>query len=389
MKKICTLVLFALLCGIVVLRAQNGSEVASNEALQAKVDELQQRLDKLEKRQQTKEKVKEVFAKYLKFSGYIQAAYDFKEEDGTTATSTFHLRRARMSLTGTAYDNKKGGLADYRLQIDLVRQPVIVDLWIRYQPVHQIGLKVGQMKLPISIENTDYASTKLEFINYSLPVQRLARLGSGDMTGISATGRDLGAMLYGGFIQRDGFSILNYEVGVFNGAGINVKDNNKSKDIAARFTIQPLKLLKIAGYYHYGEADVTSLLDKYPGINPADGANLKYVTCHRWGGGVNYSNDYLFARSEYLGGKTGELCSEGVYALVGYKFCKKWTVGVRGEYFDENTKVAGCQSNYSVALSYHPWKYMRVQAEYTFQHYHNLPGSKNANCLYLMLTGLF
>lgn len=49
----------------------------------------------------------------------------------------------------------------------------------------------------------------------------------------------MGAQLFGGFFKRDGYSILNYNFGVFNGEGLNVKDKNKSKDIVARLTVKP------------------------------------------------------------------------------------------------------------------------------------------------------
>lgn len=386
MKRFYTLILFAALL-VGSASAQTAAEnKEQTESLQAQIEQMQKQIDKLEKREKTKAKVKEVFSKYIKISGYIQAGYDYKDEG--SGTSTFHLRRARFTINGTAWENKKGGVADYRLQVDFARSPVIVDLWARYQPVYEWGIKAGQFKLPISIENTDYNATKLEFINYAMPVQRLARLGSGDMTGISSTGRDIGVQMQGGFIRRKGFSIINYEVGIFNGAGINTKDNNKTKDVAARLTIQPLKLLKIAGYYQYGEGDATSLQNKYPGI-VTDHTALKYVSYSRYGGGADYNNDFLFARAEYIGGKTGDLCSEGAYAQVGYKFLKKCTAGVRFDYFDENTHGAGYQFNYSVALSYRPWKYLRLQAEYTYQQYCKMPGATNGNCLYLMVTGMF
>lgn len=353
---------------------------------QAKIDSLQNRVAALEKRSAVWDKLKPVF----KLSGYIQAGYDYLWNEDGTSTSTLHLRRARMTMQGDLYKGQKGAKASYRLQIDFCRQPVIVDLWAKYQPVNQFGVQVGQFKVPVSIENTDYNATKLEFVNYAQVVQRLARLGSGDMTGISSTGRDIGLQLAGGFIKRDGYSIINYEVGVFNGAGINVKDNNKSKDIAARLSIQPLKLLKIAGYCLFGEADATTLSTKYPAIvDGLNGYNAKYISYSRYGGGADYNNDFLFARAEYIGGKTGNLTSQGAYVQVGYKFLKKCTVGVRYDYFDENTAADGDQTNYSVALSYRPWKHFRLQAEYTRQQYRNLPNSKNGNCLYFMATALF
>ena len=364
------------LCTLGVVAAQNTTE--------ADVEALQQRVEKLEKRAKVWDKLKPAF----KLSGYIQAGYDYLWNEDGTKTSTFHLRRARMSLQGDIFKGKNGAKASYRIQIDLCKELSIMDLWAKYQPVNQFGVQVGQFKLPVSIENTDYNATKLEFVNYAQVVQRLARLGSGDMTGISSTGRDMGVQLFGGFIKKDGFSIINYEVGVFNGAGINAKDNNKSKDVAARLTIQPAKKLKIAGYYHWGEADATTLATKYPAIINGWN-NTKYVAYSRYGGGVDYNNKFLYARSEYIGGKTGDLTSEGAYVQVGYKFLGKCAVGVRFDYFDEDVNVEGNQINYSAAISYRPWKYLRVQAEYTLQQYRKMGNKPNGNCLYFMVTALF
>lgn len=373
MKKIVLSILG--LCTVGIVAAQSVDA-------QTQIDSLNNRIAKLEKRSAVWDKLKPAF----KFSGYIQAGYDYLWDDEATTTSTFHLRRARVSLQGDIYKGAKGAKASYRLQLDFCRTPTVVDLWMKYQPINAFGIQVGQFKLPISIENTDYNAVKLEFINYAQVVQRLARLGSSDMTGIGSTGRDIGAMLYGGFIKKDGFSVINYEVGVFNGAGINTKDNNKSKDIAARMTIQPLKRLKIAGYYQYGEGNITSaLVKKYAGIGKT-GANVAYS---RYGGGADFSNDFLFARAEYIGGKTGDLLSQGAYAQVGYKFLQKCSAGVRLDYFDEDTKASGHQINYVAALSYYPFKFLRLQAEYARQQYYNLQGSKNGNCIYLMATAIF
>ena len=353
---------------------------------QAQIDSLNLRIAKLEKRSQVWDKLKPA----LKVSGYIQAGYDYLwNEDGTT-TSTFHLRRARISLQGDIYKGAKGAKASYRLQIDLCKELPIMDLWVKYQPINQFGVQFGQFKVPVSIENTDYNPTKLEFINYANTVQRLVRMSSSDLQGINSSGRDIGAMLYGGFIKKDGFSIINYEVGVFNGSGINTKDKNKSKDIAARLTIQPLQKLKIAAYYMGGETDASSLIEKYPTmVVDNSGVNTKYLGYNRYGGGFDFNNKHIFARSEYIGGKTGAMRSEGVYAQVGYKFLNKCSVGVRFDYFDENKADNGNQMNYSVAASYHPWKYLRLQAEYTRQTYNHIVGSKNSNGLYLMVSAIF
>lgn len=353
---------------------------------QAQIDSLNLRIAKLEKRSQVWDKLKPAF----KVSGYIQAGYDYLwNEDGTT-TSTFHLRRARISLQGDIYKGAKGAKASYRLQIDLCKELPIMDLWVKYQPINQFGVQFGQFKVPVSIENTDYNALQLEFINYANTVQRMVRMSSNDLQGINSSGRDIGAMLYGGFIKKDGYNIINYEVGVFNGSGINTKDKNKSKDIAARLTIQPLQKLKIAAYYMGGETDASSLIEKYPTmVVDNSGVNTKYLGYNRYGGGFDFNNKHIFARSEYIGGHTGVMHSEGVYAQVGYKFLNKCSVGVRFDYFDENKADDGNQMNYSVAASYHPWKHLRLQAEYTRQTYNHIVGSKNSNGLYLMVSAIF
>ena len=154
--------------------------------------------------------------------------------------TTFYLRRARVSLSGDAAKEK----IDYRLQVDMAGSPKVCDLYFRYKPLNQLNIQLGQYKLPFSLENELYGPTKFEFIEYSYLTTYLVR-NDKKYDGISATGRDMGVQLYGSFLARDGYSILNYNIGVFNGAGINAKDNNSSKDFIARLIVKPIKGLSI------------------------------------------------------------------------------------------------------------------------------------------------
>ena len=153
----------------IVLLITLGVVKAQTSDIQAETDALNERIAKLEKRSEVGDKLKPAF----QISGYLQAGYDllWNDNDATT-TSSFHLRRARMTLKGDIY-NGKAGKADYRIQVDLCKSPVIMDLWVNYQPVNEFGAKIGQFKLPISIENTDYAATRIEFISYANTVQRM------------------------------------------------------------------------------------------------------------------------------------------------------------------------------------------------------------------------
>ena len=314
---------------------------------------------------------------HLSISGFLQASYNLETSDAQTANSTFRIRRARVSFAGSIFELEKWGVADYRLQVDFASSPQIVDAWVRYRPLEQLGVQVGQFKVPLSIENSEYAPLQLEFIDYSLVVQRLVRMSSNDVTGISSAGRDCGAQLYGSFIKREGFHILNYNVAVFNGNGINKADNNDSKDFVGRVMVNPLRGLTIAGYYQYGEGNI--------------GAD-KHISYQRYGGGVAYEGSHAFARGEYIGGVTGSLHSEGAYASVGWKFytpkAGRGLVGVRFDYFDENTHTSAREFNYTIGVAYKPWKYLRLQLDYALKHYPHQQRSLSHN-LMAMVSGIF
>lgn len=314
---------------------------------------------------------------HLNISGYVQASYNLEIADTYTATSTFRIRRARLSFAGDIVRSDKFGVADYRLQVDFASSPQIVDAWVRYRPFRELGVQVGQFKIPLSIENSEYAPLQLEFIDYSLVVQRLVRMSGDDVAGISATGRDCGVQLYGGFIPKEGFNMLNYNLAVFNGNGINKSDNNRSKDVVGRVMVNPLRDLTIAGYYQYGEGNF---------------GESRYVRYQRYGGGVAYEGKHAFARAEYIAGITGSTSSDGAYASAGWKFTTERSgsgfVGARFDYFDDNIHTSQREFNYTIGAAYKPWQYLRLQFNYVIKQYqnHNRPLSHN---LMVMVSGIF
>ena len=133
-------------------------------------------------------------------------------------------------------------------------------MWLRYQPCKEFGVQFGQFKNPITFE-ASISPSKYDFIDFSYVVQNLAKMGSGDVAGLNVTARDAGFMLLGGFVHRDGYSIINYHLGVVNGNGINEKDNNKSKDVFGKLTFKTSKDMALAAYYQWGEANLASLAD--------------------------------------------------------------------------------------------------------------------------------
>lgn len=311
-------------------------------------------------------------------SGFLQAGYTYTDAN----TSTFLLRRARLVLQGDLYKGDAGKF-DYKLQVELTGTPKILDLFFRYRLNDEFGIKLGQYKSPLSIENSEYNPAKLEFINYSLVVQRLARMSGTDLSGYNQNGRDLGLEFVGSAFKQDGYSLLNYELAIFNGNKLNTNDDNQSKDIVGRLIVKATKELSFAGYYQWGEGVLPEYVDslhKYV-AQTAD----SYVPLQRYGGGIAYKADNAFARAEYIGGKIDDAKAGGFYIAGGYEIAKHLMLTARYDYFSDNTddKDYNVEQDYTVGLNYNPWKPVDFKLNYT---HHNYNSKTDLNGLYLMAT---
>ena len=405
MKRL-SIIICALLFAGASLSAQESTKSSSTESIEA-------RLAKIEKRNATLDKLRQ----YFKISGFIQGEYDWTDDrEGhlSTGMSSFYLRRLRFTITGDLYNGKAGKL-DYRVYFDLARatqgkisnikeiKSPLLDMWMRYQPCKEFGIQFGQFKNPVTFE-ASISPSKYDFIDFSYAVQNLAKMGSNDVVGLNVTARDIGFMLLGGFVHRENYSVINYHVGVVNGSGINEKDNNKSKDVFGRITINPTRDLALAAYYQWGEANLSHFsAEKYAEYGWT--GSSKYVPMHRWGGGFNYDGKKAFARGEYIAGLTGKLASEGVYVEAGKRFHLPknagmlWAGGMVDyfcrncfDYIHRDTKNAAIDMRYSVCVGYTPFKYLRVQLAYGLEHRINYAFANSrpfGNSVKLMVTGAF
>lgn len=300
-----------------------------------------------------------------KISGYIQTGYEWSNE-----ASSFFIKRARIALSDDIANK-----FDYRLQLELAGKPKIVDAYVNYKPFAGLQIKIGQYKVPFSIESTDYAAPRSELIEHPMAVRYLT--GLNDVCGLSSSGRDLGAMLHGGFFERDGYHVLNYDLGVFNGEGINNRDRNKSKDIAARIVLKPLPGLLVSGYYYRGEY------------------GEQYLERERYGFGVCYDRGAVVVRGEWIGGTTGivdskeTFQSDGWYAVAGWRASKKWMLVGRYETFWSSlggTCSGERQINYTGGMQWQPVKALRCQLNYTYEQQYQ---AEDRNVVACLLTALF
>lgn len=310
----------ASMCPLSAMAAENDSDVKPN---------VEQRVSKLEK----------VLDKMPTVSGFVNMRYEYKDN-----ANGFDIRRARLDFKGTLV--KK---LDYRLQIELANSPKILDAFIHYKFLSEIGIQAGEFKIPFSIENS-YGPTDLETIDNSMAVTYLCNYS--DLSGISANGRDVGVCLKGGVFKHNDFNYLTYAVGLFNGNGINVKDNNKSKDFSGTLTFRPVRDISIWGSYYNG----------------CYGKEGDSHSRERAGGGLEWKDKKSVFRSEYIYGNTGGQKSEGVYALAGYYVHSKVQVLLKYDYFQQNKSVTDTRENdYLVGLNYSPLKCLKLQANYVYK----------------------
>ncbi len=361
------------------LAQEQAAATPSTEELQAQIAALQGQVESLEKRATAWDKIK----KAVNVGGYVQAVYQWNQ-DGRTfyegvgvkkGNSTFYIHRAILYLTGDIY-NGRAGKADARLLVDFAGTPRVLDLHVRYSPVREFGAQIGQFFIPFSIESQSSSSTKLEFINYATVISRLALMGE-DVSGLKVSGRQLGAQIFGGFFHKEGYDILEYNLGVFNGSAINAKDANKSKDIVARLMVHPVKGLSIAGSYWWGE-----------GCYAAVAPNLQHTRLNRYAASVAYDHPSFFVRGEYIGSRIGTLRSEGAYIAGGYNFLHNAMVAARMDYFAQDRHSGQHELAYTLGVNWMPLKHLRLQLNYTLEQYRNM-GLKLCNSVNFMVTGIF
>ena len=366
---------FTLLCLLAILsgQAQTQSDAQPAPASQSPdattLAELSTKVEALERKSSTWDKIA---AHLPRVSGYIQLRYQWDDAN----ESSFSVRRARLDF--------KGDIApklDYRLQVEFASKVQIVDAFIQYKPFRQLNLKAGQYKVPFSIENTEYVPLKFEFIEYPMALRKL--MGFSEVIGgetLSATGRDMGLTLYGGFGKRDGRNLISYDLGVFNGSGINTADNNRSKDVVGRLSVHPAKGLTISGSYYWGEY------------------GKAYLQRQRYAAGICYDHGPVVVRSEWVGGTTGiaatdnapanHLHSDGWYAMLGWRALRSLMPVARYEsfYADSDRRASTRQTNYTAGLLWQPLKQLRCQLNYTYEDY---AAAKHKNVVSVMLTGIF
>lgn len=219
----------------------------------------------------------------IKPSGYVQLLSTTQ----SVGVDGLSLRRTRLALSGAAAPNLK-----FKIEVEALKSPAVVDAQIDWTPAAAAGLRFGQFKVPFGLENLT-PTPSLDLIN-------LAPSVSGLVPGldIGSYGRDIGLVFTG---QA---SIFEYFVGVFNGAGVNKADTNGQKDLAARLVMRPLSGLSFGASLYDGRYSAAA--GAAPVVRDRTGFDAAWVT------------PAVSLKAELIRARDGERRRQGWYAQGGW-----------------------------------------------------------------------
>ncbi|MCD8166634.1 MAG: hypothetical protein LUE93_11285 [Bacteroides sp.] len=170
----------------------------------------------------------------VRFSGYGQVVYYYSDEKGVNASNSFDIKRLMFTA-----DARLTGKWNVFFLYDFGARSKMNEYWTEYAFLPGLKVRVGQFKVPITIENLLPPST-LQIINGAQSVNYISGFDSSDDLYGGSGGRDMGIMLSGDLISFQDRKLLSYKVGLYNGQGINVADKNSHKDLAAWIMVHPL-----------------------------------------------------------------------------------------------------------------------------------------------------
>ena len=366
MKKRLFAMLTCALTTIAGANAENHEELSAD----GQLTEANRLLTEADKEQTEADKEKSTvqlpqWVRNIKFSGYAMLQYQGQDKEGGKENA-FNVRLVRAILDG------KIGDFDWRIQgqgslgtgpgtstmhlIDLYAE------WVRYK---EFRVKVGQFKRAISFENPTNPITQ-GWYAYALAINALT--GLGDRTGEkSSGGRDIGIQVQGDlFPNASGRRILHYQLGVYNGEGINTKDKDNKKDIIGGLWVMPVKGLRIGAFGWTGtrgQLEMTRL----------DGTTttIQSARKNRYAISAEYDKDEYTFRAEYLhsqglgsqevmGDKADGWYVFGIVPVIKSKLHAK----ARYNCYRDSKEWSRAKTMYEVGVNYFFTKNLQINLEY-------------------------
>ena len=309
------------------------------------------------------------WVKNIKFSGYGMLQYQGEDKEGSHS-NTFNLRLARFILDG------KIGDFDWRAQIQGTNvkgpgEPTVqlVDLYAEWRKYPEFKVRAGQFKRAFTFENPTHPITQ-GWYSYAQVINNLS--GFGDRTGEkSSGGRDIGIQVSGDlFPNAEGRRLLHYQIGVYNGEGINQKDKDNKKDFIGGLWVMPIQGVRIGAFGWTGtRGELSGTYTDENGVKQS--LTIQSARKNRYCLSAEYDKDEYTFRTEYihsqglgsnldLGDKADGWYVFGIVPVVKSKLHAK----ARYQCYRDNKEWDRAKSMYEIGFNYFFTKNLQVNFEY-------------------------
>lgn len=329
--------------------------------------------------------------KMFKISGYAMTQYQYSGQEGAKSNS-FNIRLGRVIVDAKPH---KDWAARVQFQYngntsDLSSSLKIVDVYAEWQKYEFFRVKGGQFKRAFTFENPMNPIDQ-GFMAYAQNITKLA--GFSDRDGASSSnGRDIGVQIQGDFLKNgNNRNLLHYQIGVYNGQGINQKDVDQQKDIIGGVWVMPVKGMRIGVF---GMEGSYSRKDK--------DKNVVKLPQHRYAISAEYKVNDWTVRSEYIH-STGKAFdktenskddrenvtikeigskADGVYALCIAPIVKhKLYAKARYDLYRQSADWSSAKTFYEVGANYIISKNLQFNMEYAYVNDRALSGKHNYSML--------
>jgi hypothetical protein len=174
---------------------------------------------------------------------------------------------------------------------------MLVDLYTEWAKYKEFRVRAGQFKRAFTFENPTHPITQ-GWYSYAMVINNLS--GFGDRTGEKASGgRDIGLQIQGDlFPNSNGRRLLHYQVGVYNGEGINTKDKDNKKDIIGGLWVMPFDGVRIGAFGWTGTRGDMTWTEVDENGNAQD--YIGSIRKNRYAISAEYDKDEWTFRAEYL-----------------------------------------------------------------------------------------
>lgn len=367
MKKLLFFTAISLFVGTAQIKADDLFAAPINKkidfALSTTVYPLESTAKTLETKAETSSLNLDIGLSRLRLFGYGQMWYDYKRVNKQNSNGG---EVKRIILMADAQITKN---LSFFLMYDAALSE-LHEYYAQYTFKPWLQVRVGQFKQPFTLESL-YSPTFMSTILYDPSVLYLAGIAGDPLMGNNVA-RDMGVMLTGDFWKnKQGRFLMNYSLGVFNGPGMNQKENNSQKDIIGMLKYMPCKNLLIEGSFLVGtgRAQAASV---YGSINKGEDYSR-----HRWNVGVEATLAPFYLRGEYIQGCDGGIHSRGGYVNLLFTPVKNFDIVLNWDYLDKNTRLGKKaqkefggwtteQHTYTAGVQYWIYKRCRLSGHFVY-----------------------